>query len=107
MLVIDLMHEVEIGVWKAVFIQLLRLLEAVQKGTMNELDARWVDCFIHVARGDPSRVYFRYRRTPTFGRDTIRRFINNVSEMKQLAARDFEDLLQVCFLFTQGQILQR
>ena len=32
---------------------------------------------------------------PTFGRDTIRRFTNNVSEMKQLAARDFEDLLQV------------
>ena len=35
---------------------------------------------------------------PTFGRETIRRFINNVSEMKQLAARDFEDLLQVRFI---------
>lgn len=32
---------------------------------------------------------------PTFGADTIRRFTNNVSEMKQMAARDFEDLLQV------------
>jgi hypothetical protein len=32
---------------------------------------------------------------PTFGRDTIRRFRNNISEMKQLAARDYEDLLQV------------
>lgn len=32
---------------------------------------------------------------PTFGRETIRRFSNNTSEMKKLAARDFEDLLQV------------
>ena len=40
MLVVDVMHEVELGVWKAVFIQLLRLLEATKKGTVNELDAR-------------------------------------------------------------------
>ena len=32
---------------------------------------------------------------PTFGQDTIRRFHKNVSELKRLAARDFEDLLQV------------
>jgi hypothetical protein len=32
----------------------------------------------------------------TFGRGTIRKFPSNVSEMKKLAARDFEDLLQVC-----------
>lgn len=32
---------------------------------------------------------------PTFGLDTIRRFPNNVSEMKKFAARDFEDMLQV------------
>jgi hypothetical protein len=35
---------------------------------------------------------------PTFGRDTIRKFCNNVSGMKKLAGRDFEDLLQVCGL---------
>jgi hypothetical protein len=40
--------------------------------------------------------YFsRYRRVPTFGRGTIRRFCNNAASMKKLAARDFEDLLQV------------
>ena len=33
---------------------------------------------------------------PTFGLDTIRKFTNNVSELKHLAARDFEDILQVC-----------
>ena len=40
MLVVDLMHEVELGVWKAVFIQLLRLMEATDKGTINKLDNR-------------------------------------------------------------------
>ena len=30
-----------------------------------------------------------------FGNDTIRKFSTNVSEMKRLAARDFEDILQV------------
>jgi hypothetical protein len=32
---------------------------------------------------------------PIFGRDTIRRFSNDVADMKKLAARDFEDILQV------------
>jgi hypothetical protein len=38
-----------------------------------------------------------YRLTPTFGRDTVRKFDSNASEMKKMAARDFEDLLQVRF----------
>lgn len=37
----------------------------------------------------------RYRAVPTFGRDTIRKFSNNCSGLKQMAARDFEDILQV------------
>ena len=32
---------------------------------------------------------------PTFGKDTIRKFTKNCSELKKMAARDFEDLLQV------------
>ena len=44
----------------------------------------------------PSRVpATRFRMVPTFGKDTIRKFSNNVSEMKKLAAWDFEDILQV------------
>lgn len=48
----------------------------------------------------------RFRQVPTFGRFTIRRFHNNVSEMKKLAARDFEDILQVyaCVLLTDPSI---
>ena len=37
----------------------------------------------------------RFRMVPTFGKGTIQKFSNNVSEMKGLAARDFEDILQV------------
>ena len=78
MLVIDLMHEFELGVWKALFTHLIRILSAAQVGDVlvNELDRR-------------------YRMVPTFGGDTIRKFASNTSEMKRMAARDFEDVLQV------------
>lgn len=36
-----------------------------------------------------------FRQTPMFGYGVIRRFSNNASEMRRLAARDFEDILQV------------
>jgi hypothetical protein len=39
-------------------------------------------------------VWANYRQVPTFGRDTIRKFMSNVSEFKIMAARDYEDLLQ-------------
>ena len=41
----------------------------------------------------------RFRQIPTFGVDTIRKFSNNISETKQLAARDFEDALQVSIVY--------
>ncbi|KIL62147.1 hypothetical protein M378DRAFT_13086 [Amanita muscaria Koide BX008] len=71
----DLMHEVELGVWKALFKHLLRILHAYGNDTIQKLNSR-------------------YRAMPTFGNDTIRKFRQNVSGAKQLAARDYEDLLQ-------------
>jgi hypothetical protein len=47
-LVVDLMHEIDLGVWKSLFIQLLRLLEATGKGLLNTLDIRQVH-FLKVA----------------------------------------------------------
>ncbi|KAJ6582168.1 hypothetical protein B0H19DRAFT_845485, partial [Mycena capillaripes] len=44
----------------------------------------------------------RFRKIPTFGRSTIRRFHTNVSELKKLAARDFEDILQCLFPVLEG-----
>lgn len=47
MLVVDLMHEVELGVWKLVFMHLIRILYAAASAgrLVNELDRRYV-CFI-------------------------------------------------------------
>jgi len=42
-----------------------------------------------------SWVLTSYRQISTFGYGTIRKFAANSSEMKKLAARDFEDLFQV------------
>ena len=39
-----------------------------------------------------------FREIPSFGKDTIRKFAANPSELKKLAARDFENLLQVCII---------
>ncbi|RDB21901.1 hypothetical protein Hypma_011139 [Hypsizygus marmoreus] len=75
MMVIDLMHEIEAGSWRSLFIHLLRILECIGEHLVWELNRR-------------------FRATPSFGRDTIRRFMNNISELKQLAARDWEDMLQ-------------
>jgi len=40
----------------------------------------------------------RFRHVPSYGNGVIRRFTNNTSEMKKLAARDFEDILQGRFV---------
>jgi hypothetical protein len=49
------------------------------------------------------QCYHRFRQVPTFGNGVIRKFSNNTSEMKRLAARDFEDILQVLasYLFSR------
>ncbi|KAJ7858960.1 hypothetical protein B0H14DRAFT_3447001 [Mycena olivaceomarginata] len=75
MLVVDFMHEFELGVWKAIFTHLICML---------------------VAHGDDAvqALNDRYRQVPTFGQATIRQFKDNASAMKKLTARNFEDLSQ-------------
>lgn len=70
------MHEIELGTWKALFIHLIRILVANGGVAIQKLNEG-------------------YRSVPTFGKATIRKFSSNASSMKKLAARDFEDLLQV------------
>jgi len=92
MLVVDLMHEFEQGVWKNLFSHLIRILQVLNPALVIELDLRWV---LH---GIESRVLLtqnRYRQVPRFGRDGIGRFSANSSEMQKMTAHDFEDLLQV------------
>jgi hypothetical protein len=40
-LVVDLLHEFEIGVWKMLFIHLLRIISAQDKDLIHELDQRY------------------------------------------------------------------
>ncbi|KAK6972044.1 GLOBIN domain-containing protein [Favolaschia claudopus] len=75
MFVPDLLHEVELGVVKAFFTHIVRILYTLGIEAVDELNSR-------------------FRQIPTFGRSTIRRFHRNVSDMKKMAARDFEDILQ-------------
>lgn len=44
MVVVDLMHEVELGVWKSAFVHLLRILDAENEGLKHELDRRQARC---------------------------------------------------------------
>ncbi|KAJ3510290.1 hypothetical protein NMY22_g16016 [Coprinellus aureogranulatus] len=83
MMAVDILHEFEIGVWKDLFIHLLRMIEATDPANTAALNRR-------------------FRQVPTFGTDTIRRFSNNMSEMRQLGARDYEDLLQCALPVFEG-----
>jgi hypothetical protein len=47
-----------------------------------------------------------YRQVPPFRPATIRRFSANTSEMSNMAAQNFEDLLQVCALDDSDTSLQ-
>lgn len=40
MLVVDLLHEFELGVWKAVLIHLLRIVDSAEETSLAELDSR-------------------------------------------------------------------
>lgn len=40
MFVVDLMHEVELGTWKSLFIHILRILDAKDSTLLDELDYR-------------------------------------------------------------------
>src|SRR5882762_6810416 len=51
---------------------------------------------LSLAAADLLCVIHSYRAIPTFGRATIQCFMENCSDMKYTAARNFEDLLQVC-----------
>ena len=88
------MHEFELGVWKAVLTHLIRILYVRGHDMVADFDKRYVSYFFFSI----NQFFYldRFRQVPTYGLDTIRKFSNNVSSMKRLAARDFEDILQVC-----------
>ncbi|KAG8755030.1 hypothetical protein FRC12_011020 [Ceratobasidium sp. 428] len=76
MLVPDLLHEVELGVWKSLFAHLIRMLHTCGPHAIAIFDSR-------------------FRKISSYPPDTIRKFRHNVSAMKKMAGRDYEDILQV------------
>lgn len=43
MFVVDLLHEIELGVWKSLFIHLLRILDCEDEGLKHILDRRYAE----------------------------------------------------------------
>ncbi|KAJ7066702.1 hypothetical protein C8F01DRAFT_1124234 [Mycena amicta] len=81
MLLPDALHEFDIGVAKAKIIHTIRMLDVFKN--LQQFDQR-------------------FRQINTFGRGTIRKFRNNVSELKQHAGRDYEDILQCILPVLEG-----
>ena len=51
MLIIDLIHEFELKIWRALFIHLLRILQAANKDLVHELDHWYIDNFSYLTIG--------------------------------------------------------
>jgi hypothetical protein len=67
MLVVDLMHEFEQGVWKNLFTHLLRILQASDPALVIELDRRCDTLIILNICPKPPNSYSRYQLVPRFG----------------------------------------
>ncbi|KAF8955983.1 hypothetical protein BDZ97DRAFT_1672464, partial [Flammula alnicola] len=83
LIVVDLMHELELGIWKALLLHLIRILYAHGQNAVHEFNAR-------------------FRQVSAFSRSTIRKFPYNVVDLSKLAARDYEDILQCCIPCFEG-----
>ncbi|KAF7793821.1 hypothetical protein EIP86_004942 [Pleurotus ostreatoroseus] len=70
----DWLHGNSAGWIKAIIVHILRLLETAGDSRTEALDDR-------------------FRNVPSFGRGTIRKFKRNVSELKKMAARDYDNIL--------------
>jgi hypothetical protein len=90
----DIMHEFETGEFKTFLSHLIRILEYLGLEKVNEMNRRYALYPLTLRVIHDSN---RFRLIVPFGRDTIRKISYDVSNLTQLAARDYEDLLQVSF----------
>lgn len=61
---------------------------------MNSMNGTCTN-FVMLVITPTNQTMSSFRDVPPFGRDTIRKFYRNVSDLKGFAARDYEDVLQV------------
>jgi hypothetical protein len=83
------------------FTHILRILSVHSPESVNELDRRYPLASSPWYFTDQPPAHLcdpRFRLITSFGKDKIRRFSNNASQMKKLAAHNFEDLLQVAWI---------
>jgi len=80
MLTVDLLHEVELGVWKALLAHLIRMLHACGADKVHEFDERYGSLNSCTPKRSHS-PHTSFRMVTAFG-DKIRHFEGNVSEMK-------------------------
>ncbi|KAF8210902.1 hypothetical protein K438DRAFT_1569233, partial [Mycena galopus ATCC 62051] len=79
MFVVDHLHEWSLGVWKATFAHIVRILFATAP-----------------SGAAISILNLRFRQIPSFCRGTVHHFCSGVSAMKKLAGHNYENLLVVC-----------
>lgn len=74
MLVVDLLHEFELGVWKAIFTHLLRILHAFGNDTLQELNRRYVQpyetCLRLITKSRIDTDRYRHSAEIQFGSST-------------------------------------
>lgn len=96
MLRADRLHDVEIGEVKKLITHLIRILHTVGEDAVQQFNARFALVSIRRSPLSDCSICSRFRKVPVFGRNTIRRFTVNVSELPQFAAHNYEDVFQVC-----------
>lgn len=96
-IVVDFMHEFELGVLKNVLKHLIRILHGLDPSKVATLNERYE---IHrFKRSTSLMIPNSYSSIQPFGVDAIRCFPADVAEMGHRTARHFEDMLQVSILF--------
>ena len=94
------MHKFELEVWKAIYTHILCVLYAVTPGIVQDLNARCIDFFnkyLMVKTEDllPPIVQLKFQQVPTFGRGTIRQFLENISSLGMITAQKYADILMM------------
>ncbi|KAG1849437.1 hypothetical protein DFJ58DRAFT_612743, partial [Suillus subalutaceus] len=83
MLVVNLLHEFELGIFKSMFKHLIKLLHGINSETITVLNEH-------------------FRSIPSFGRGAIWHLPSSVSDVRHSAAWHFEDILQCAIPAFEG-----
>jgi hypothetical protein len=98
MLVVDIMHEFLLGIWKGIFTSILRLIHATNPQQTAELNRRYSDSSF-VLLPNSHRIC-SFRELGSFGK-SVRRFTQNVSDLKHMTASKWEVILKVSIPFIE------